>query len=222
MIRRPPRSTLFPYTTLFRSKNGEQQEYPEDWLSFGNPWEFERPESVFDVHFGGTVETVQTSRGASRAVWQPGETIEAVAYDTPVVGWRGQHVNSLRLWSARAVDPLRLDVFNSGDHVAALSEQARAEAISKILYPSDATSAGQALRLRQEYFFVSASLQDLIRRHLNIYGDIRSLPEKAAVQLNDTHPSIAVAELMRILVDIRGLPWAEAWAITVATLSYTN
>ena len=209
---------------LFRQviKNGEQQEYPENWLSFGNPWEFERPEAVFDVYFGGWVETIRTRGGASRVVWHPDETVEAVAYDTPVVGWRARHVNSLRLWSARAVDPLRLDVFNSGDHVGALNEQARAEAISKILYPSDATSAGQALRLRQEYFFVSASLQDLVRRHLNIYGDIRSLPEKAAVQLNDTHPSIAVAELMRILVDIRGLEWDEAWAITVATLSYTN
>ncbi len=209
---------------LFRQviKNGEQQEYPENWLSFGNPWEFERPEAVFDIHFGGSVETIRTSVGEPRAVWRPDETVEAVAYDTPVVGWRGRHVNSLRLWSARAVDPLRLDVFNSGDHVGALNEQARAEAISKILYPSDATSAGQALRLRQEYFFVSASLQDLIRRHMNIYGDIRSLPEKAAVQLNDTHPSIAIAELMRILVDIRGLPWDESWEITVGTFSYTN
>ena len=209
---------------LFRQviKGGEQQEYPEDWLSFGNPWEFERPESVFDIYFGGTVETVQTTRGATRSVWQPGETIEAVAYDTAVVGWRGRHVNSLRLWSARAVDPVRLDVFNSGDHVGALSEQARAEAISKVLYPSDATSAGQMLRLRQEYFFVSASLQDLVKRHVNIYGDIRSLPDKAAIQLNDTHPSIAVAELMRILVDVRGLEWDDAWRITVNTLSYTN
>ena len=209
---------------LFRQviRNGEQQEYPDEWLSFGNPWEFERPEAVFDVYFGGRVETVRTSEGVERSVWQPDETIEAVAYDTPVVGWRGRQVNPLRLWSARAVDPLRLDVFNSGDHVGALSEQSRAAAISKILYPSDVTSAGQALRLRQEYFFVSASLQDLVRRHVRIYGDIRSLPDKAAIQLNDTHPSIAVAELMRLLVDVRGIPWNEAWEITVKTLSYTN
>jgi starch phosphorylase len=209
---------------LFRQviKNGEQQEYPEDWLSFGNPWEFERPESVFDIHFGGRVETVHTSDGTERVVWQPDETIEAVAYDTATVGWRGEHVNALRLWSARAVDPVRLDVFNSGDHVGALNEQARAEAISKVLYPSDATASGQTLRLRQEYFFVSASLQDLIQRHVNIYGDIRSLPDKAAIQLNDTHPSIAVAELMRLLVDVRGVDWDVAWQITVSTLSYTN
>jgi len=209
---------------LFRQviKNGEQQEYPENWLSFGNPWEFARPETVFDIHFGGRVETIRTHGGERRDLWHPDETIQAVAYDVPVVGWRARHVNPLRLWSARAVDPVRLDVFNSGDHIGALSEQARAEAISKILYPSDVSSAGQALRLRQEYFFVSASLQDLVRRHVRIYGDIRSLPDKAAVQLNDTHPSIAVAELMRILVDVRGLPWDEAWEITVKTLSYTN
>jgi starch phosphorylase len=209
---------------LFRQviKNGMQQEYPEDWLSFGSPWQFERPEAVFDVYFGGSVETITTSAGVPRDVWHPNETIEAVAFDMPVVGWRGHHVNPLRLWSARAVDPLRLDVFNSGDHVAALTEQARAEAISKILYPSDATQAGQALRLRQEYFFVSASLQDIIRRHVNIYGDIFTLPDKVAIQLNDTHPSIAVTELMRILVDLRGVPWDDAWAITVGTFGYTN
>jgi starch phosphorylase len=209
---------------LFRQviKDGVQQEYPEDWLSFGNPWEFERPEVTYDIHFGGSVETIRTSAGEARSVWQPDETIEAVAYDTPMVGWRGRHVNTLRLWSARAVDPLRLDVFNSGDHLGAFTEQARAEAISKILYPSDATSAGQALRFRQEYFFVSASLQDLVDRHMRMYGDIRSLPDKAAIQLNDTHPSVAVAELMRIIVDVRGIPWDEAWDIIVRTLSYTN
>jgi starch phosphorylase len=209
---------------LFRQviKDGAQQEYPETWLSFGNPWEFERPETTYDIGFGGHVETATLTGGGTRAVWHPGETVQAVAYDTPIVGWKGRHVNPLRLWSARAVDPLRLDVFNAGDHVAALTEQARAETISKILYPSDETPAGQELRLRQEYFFVSASLQDLVLRHVHVYGDIRSLPDKAAIQLNDTHPSIAVAELMRILVDVRGLEWEEAWDITVRTLSYTN
>ena len=209
---------------LFRQviKDGVQQEYPETWLSFGNPWEFERPEVIYDIGFGGFVEMTTLSGGGARAVWHPNEIVQAVAYDTPVIGWKGRRVNPLRLWSARAVDPLRLDVFNAGDHVAALTEQARAEMISKILYPSDETPAGQELRVRQEYFFVSASLQDLIRRHLRVYGDIRSLPDKAAIQLNDTHPSIAVAELMRILVDVRGLVWDEAWNITVRTLSYTN
>ena len=209
---------------LFRQviKNGEQQEYPEDWLSFGNPWEFERPEIIVDIGFGGSVELAPLLEGGSQAVWHPNETVEAVAYDTPIAGWRGRHVNPLRLWSARAVDPLRLDVFNSGDHVGALYEQTRAEAISKILYPADATAAGQELRLRQEYFFVSASLQDLVRRHLRVHGDVRSLAEKTAIQLNDTHPSIALAELMRLLVDVHGIAWDEAWEIAVATFSYTN
>ena len=208
---------------LFRQviRDGWQQEYPEDWLSFGNPWEFARPEVIYDIHFGGRVEAA-CRQGTARAVWHPAETIEAVAYDTPIVGWRGRHVNPLRLWSARAVDPLRLDAFNSGDHVGALSEQARAEAISKVLYPSDATPAGRELRLRQEYFFVSASLQDLVQRHLRSDGDLRFLPMRAAIQLNDTHPSIAIAELMRLLVDLHGLPWDEAWTITQATFSYTN
>jgi starch phosphorylase len=138
------------------------------------------------------------------------------------VGWRGAYVNALRLWSALAADPMRLDVFNRGDHVGARSEQTRAEAISKVLYPSDATPAGRELRLRQEYFFVSASLQDLVQRHCRSISAIYTLPDQAAIQLNDTHPSIAVAELMRILVDLHNVRWEQAWEITVATCSYTN
>src|ERR1700719_5367905 len=209
---------------LFRQviRDGWQQEYPEEWLSFGNPWEFARPELIYDIHFGGRVERTVGPGGIARSVWHPDEIIEAVAYDTPVVGWRGRHVNLVRLWSARAADPMRLDAFNQGKNVAAVSEQARAEAISKTLYPSDQTAAGQELRLRQEYFFVSASLQDLVHRHLRTDGDIQFLPDHAAVQLNDTHPSIAVPELMRLLIDLHALPWDEAWRITVETLSYTN
>ena len=210
---------------LFRQvvKNGWQQEYPEEWLALGNPWEFERPEVHYEIGFGGSIEAVSPSDGpAQRFAWHPAETIEAVAYDTPVVGWRGRRVNTLRLWTARPVDPLRLDAFNTGDHVGALAEQVRAEAISKVLYPSDATPAGQELRLRQEYFFSSASLQDLVRRHLQTFGRIDSLAEKTAIQLNDTHPAIAVAELMRILVDLHGLAWDAAWRMTQATFGYTN
>ncbi|MDA8249368.1 MAG: glycogen/starch/alpha-glucan phosphorylase [Rhodospirillales bacterium] len=203
-------------------KDGWQHEFPENWLSFGNPWEFERPEVIYAIGFGGTVEAITGADGSTRHVWHPAETVDALAYDTAVVGWRGRHVNTLRLWSARAPDPLKLDAFNRGDHVGALASRARANAISQILYPSDETAAGQELRLRQEYFFTSASLQDLIRRHVRQHKDIRTLPDKAAVQLNDTHPSIAVAELMRLLMDVHDLPWTEAWRITVATLSYTN
>ncbi len=208
---------------LFRQViiDGWQQEFPEQWLSFGNPWEFERPEIVYDIHYGGTVEHT-TIDGRLRAAWRPDHTIQAVAYDTPIAGWRGRHVNLLRLWSARAVDPLRLDIFNEGDHVAALEQQSRAEAISKILYPSDDTPAGQELRLRQEYFFVAASIQDLVHWHVRHYGNIFTLPQQAAIQLNDTHPSIAIAELMRVLIDRYNVSWDGAWRITEATCSYTN
>ena len=203
-------------------KDGWQQEFPETWLNFGNPWEFARPEVSFPIGFGGTVQPTNPGDPDPRHVWVPIEIVEAVAFDTPVVGWRGTHVNTLRLWSARASDPLRLDTFNRGDHVGALASRSRANAISQILYPSDETPEGQELRLRQEYFFSSASLQDLLFRHINQHGDVRSLAEHAAIQLNDTHPAIAIAELMRLLIDIHGVAWDEAWKITNATFSYTN
>jgi glycogen phosphorylase len=208
---------------LFRQiiDDGWQKEYPDVWLSFGNPWELQRPEVVYHVHFGGGVEHVD-EKGRDRAIWHPAETVEAMAFDTPIVGWRGQHVNALRLWSARSPDPLKLDVFNTGDYLGASAEEARAESICKFLYPNDESPAGRELRLRQEYFFVSASLQDLVNRHLESDGQLRSLAMKVAVQLNDTHPSLAVTELMRILVDLHNFRWDEAWKLTVATLSYTN
>ena len=209
---------------LFRQriKDGWQLEYPEDWLATGNPWEFARPEVAYPIGFGGWVEAMTDRDGTTHHEWRPAETVMAVAYDTPIAGWRGHHVNTLRLWSAKAQDPLRLDAFNRGDHVGAAAARVKAEAISKVLYPSDATPAGQELRLRQEFFFASASLQDLLRRHLNQHADITTLPEKVAIQLNDTHPAIAVAELMRILVDIHEVPWATAWKMTIGTFSYTN
>ena len=209
---------------LFRQiiRGGWQQETPEDWLVNGNPWEFVRPEYNYAIGFGGWVAMVESDGAAARHVWHPAETVEAVPYDTPIVGWRGRHVNTLRLWSARATDPLKLEAFNAGDYVGAFSERVRAEAISKVLYPSDATPAGQELRLRQEYFFTSASLLDLIRRHIKQWGDVRTLGQHAAVQLNDTHPAIGIAELMRILVDLNKVEWDEAWSITQATFSYTN
>jgi starch phosphorylase len=209
---------------LFRQviRDGWQQEIPEDWLAFGNPWEFARPESNYAIGFGGQVVAVQGAGDKMRHEWRPAETVQAVGYDTPIVGWRGRHVNTLRLWSARAPDPLNLDVFNAGDYIGALADRVRAEAISKVLYPSDATPAGQELRLRQEYFFASASLLDLVRRHLKQHREIRSLGDHVAIQLNDTHPAISIAELMRILVDLNSVDWDEAWAITKAVFSYTN
>jgi starch phosphorylase len=209
---------------LFRQEMSEgwQVELPEDWLAHGNPWEFERRESAYEVGFGGHVEPVTDPDGAERQEWRPNEHLLAVAYDTPIVGWRGSRVNTLRLWSAQPIDPILLDKFNSGDHIGALEESAKAEAITRVLYPADSTAAGQELRLRQEFFFSSASLQDIVRRHLQQYGDLGSLPDKVAIQLNDTHPAISVAELMRILVDVNGMKWADAWKITKGTFGYTN
>ncbi|MGX1124766.1 glycogen/starch/alpha-glucan phosphorylase [Pseudomonas sp. HLS-6 TE3448] len=209
---------------LFRQAvvDGWQQEQTENWLDFGNPWEFERAEVIYPISFGGSVETVKQADGSFRQIWWPAETVRAVAYDTPVVGWRGASVNTLRLWRARALEELHLERFNAGDHLGAVAEVARAESISRVLYPADSTEAGQELRLRQEYFFVSASLQDLLRRHLNMHDDFLNLPKQVAIQLNDTHPSIAVAELMRLLVDQHEVPWDTAWQLTVDTLAYTN
>ena len=209
---------------LFRQviRQGWQEEYPENWLEYGNPWEFARPEIAHRIGFGGAVEDVEGDDGEVRQIWKPEETVLAVAYDTPIVGWRGKHVNTLRLWSARAPDPLQIDAFNRGDHIGALSDRVRAESISRLLYPSDDSPAGQELRLRQEFFFSSAALQDLIRRHVRVYGSLETLPDRVAIQLNDTHPAIVVAELMRILLDDHGMEWNEAWRVTQATVSYTN
>ena len=209
---------------LFRQElaNGVQQELPEDWLQFGNPWEFERADIAYPVGFGGNVTLTQHADGRSAYAWNPGEVISAIAFDMPVIGGGGAHANTLRLWSARAQTRLSLDAFNRGDHVGALKDRVRTEAVSRILYPGDDSDAGQELRLRQEFFFASASLQDLIRRHIAQFGSILTLADKAAIQLNDTHPAIGVAELMRLLVDVHGVAWEQAWRITVDTFSYTN
>ena len=205
---------------MFRQRidDGWQVELPETWLAHGNPWEFERRESAYLVGFGGEVATTD----AGRARWDPAEGVEAVAVDTPAVGWRGAHVNTLRLWTARALDPIRLDAFNAGDHERALQGQVRAETLVRVLYPADGTPAGQELRLRQEYFFSSASIQDIVRRHVQYHRDVRTLAHKAAIQLNDTHPAVSVAELMRLLLDHHELDFDEAWGITKATFGYTN
>jgi starch phosphorylase len=209
---------------LFRQEvsEGWQVELPEDWLAHGNPWEFERRESSYEIGFGGQVVPVQEPDGSTRLEWRPAEHVLAVAFDTPIVGWRGKRVNTLRLWSAQPIDPILLDKFNSGDHIGALEESAKAESITRVLYPADSTPAGQELRLRQEFFFSSASLQDIVRRHMQAYGDLGSLSDKVAIQLNDTHPAISIAELMRILIDVHGLKWAAAWKIVKATFGYTN
>lgn len=205
-----------------RIVDGWQHEVPEDWLVGGNPWEFIRTDTRYPVGFGGKVEFPGAAEATSRALWYPEEIVLAVPYDTPIVGWRGRHANALRLWSARAADPMHLATFNQGDLVGATAARARAEAISRVLYPNDGTAVGQELRLKQEFFFTSATLQDLTHRHVEEFGTLDTLADYAAVQLNDTHPAIAVAELMRILVDENEIEWLKAWDITRATLSYTN
>ncbi|MDE0878690.1 MAG: glycogen/starch/alpha-glucan phosphorylase, partial [Sphingomonas bacterium] len=205
---------------MFRQRidDGWQVELPENWLAHGNPWEFERRESAYFVGFGG--EVVANNDGAVH--WTPAEAVEAIAVDTPVVGWRGKRVNTLRLWTAQSFDPIKLDQFNAGDFEGALAGQLRAETLTRVLYPNDSTPAGQELRLRQEYFFSSASIQDIVRRHVQYFGDIATLPDKAAIQLNDTHPAVAVAELVRLLVDHHDQSFDAAWDISRATFGYTN
>ncbi len=209
---------------LFRQiiKDGWQTEAPETWLENGNPWEFARREASYKVSFGGYVSAETKKDGSVHHQWHGGDVLMATAYDTPMVGWKGARVNTLRLWSARALDPIHLDSFNSGDYTGALSGTNRAEILTRVLYPADSTPAGQELRLRQEYFFTSASLQDILRRHLQQYPDLTNLADKVAVQMNDTHPAIAVAELMRLLVDEHNVTWEAAWTITRNVMGYTN
>jgi starch phosphorylase len=201
---------------------GWQHELPDDWLALRNPWEFERPDVVYPIQFGGTVEYVESADDTARALWYPAEVMIAQACDTPITGWRGRHVNNLRLWAARPADPIRLELLNRADLGVAVAARAQAEAICRSLYPSDATPEGRELRLRQEFFFTSASLQDVVHRHLLEHDNLDSLAEQAAIQLNDTHPAMAVAELMRILVDEHEYSWGKAWQITRHTLNYTN
>ncbi|EBU8131990.1 glycogen phosphorylase, partial [Salmonella enterica subsp. enterica serovar Java] len=205
---------------MFRQEiqDSKQVELPETWLDHGNPWEFERRERAFEIGFGGSVEFDDSGR----ARWTPNEHVLAVAYDTPIVGWRGKRVNTLRLWSSTPVDPILLDRFNAGDYNGALEESNKADSLSRVLYPQDSHKAGQELRLRQEFFFSSASLQDILQRHISVFQTLDSLADKAAIQLNDTHPAVAVAELMRLLIDVHGYEFGKAWDITRRTLSYTN
>ena len=204
---------------LFRQSfdEGRQVEQPETWLQQRHAWEFERPESMYPVGFGGHV-----ADGDGRMVWTPAEAVLAEAYDTPVVGWQARWTNTLRLWGARAVDPLDLTRFNHGDYLGAAAPEMLARSISRVLYPDDTTPAGKELRLKQEYFFTAASLHDILRRFDSEHGDIRALPDKVAIQLNDTHPAIAGPELVRLLHDERGLPFDEAVDLARRTLNYTN
>ncbi|WP_200176955.1 glycogen/starch/alpha-glucan phosphorylase [Ectothiorhodospira shaposhnikovii] len=202
-------------------ENGEQVEHPDNWLRYGNPWEFPRPEKIFPVHFYGYV-VEHRERGQPRYHWEDGEEVIAMAYDYPTPGFGNKNANNLRLWAAKATRDFDLDYFNEGDYIRAVREKIESETISMVLYPNDATAIGRELRLKQEYFFVSASIQDILHRHVELGYPIESLPDKVAIQLNDTHPAIAIAELMRLLVDSHQLSWQKAWELTRCVFSYTN
>lgn len=204
-----------------RIEQGYQLEQPDEWLRFGNPWELERPDITVPVQFGGWVETLSEG-GATRMKWHGAETVLGVAYDTPIVGYGGRTVNTLRLWSAKATEEFDFNDFNEGDYVESVKAKVMAENLTKVLYPNDKLYLGKELRLKQQYLFVACSLWDIIRRFKKSGKAWTALPEMAAVQLNDTHPSLAVPELMRILVDNESVDWDTAWDITVKTLGYTN
>ena len=204
---------------LFRQSfvGGEQREAPEDWLSHCHPWEFERPEAAYTIGFGGSVLSDR-----DRSAWHPDTTVTAVAYDTPILGWGGHWANTLRLWSARPVEIFELDRFQRGEHLMAAEPETAARSLTRVLYPDDSTPEGRELRLKQEYFFTAASLKDIVRRFLSKHGSLAALPSRAAIQLNDTHPAIAVPELIRILADEHGMAMNAAIVTARDCLAYTN
>jgi glycogen phosphorylase len=202
-------------------RDGWQVELTDKWLRLGNPWEIARPEIVFDVKLGGHTETC-LEEGKFCVRWIPDRVVRGMAYDTPVLGYGGNTVNLLRLWKAEAAESFDFQAFNTGDYYGAVMEKVTSENITKVLYPNDDTSQGKQLRLQQQYFFASCAMQDMIRMFLQQSGSIDRLHEQFVVQLNDTHPAIAVAELMRLLVDEHTLPWNQAWEITQQTFGYTN
>ncbi len=200
-----------------RFEGGQQVESPEDWLKQRHPWEFERPESAYEIGFKGYVETID-----GKPHWVPGETVLAEAYDMPVIGWEGKWANTLRLWSAKPTEMFDLARFNHGDYAAAAEPEALARTLSRVLYPDDTTYAGKELRLKQEYFLTAAALQDILRRHLAAGLSLEQLPEHVAIQMNDTHPAIAGPELIRLLSDVHGMELTQAIETAVQCLGYTN
>jgi len=203
-------------------RNGWQIEKADNWLKLGNPWEVRRPDITYEVRFGGKSEIAHDPEGRLSVRWIPDKVVKGVAYDTGVPGYRSGGVSILRLWKSEAVASFDFQVFNVGEYYKAVDEKVLSETITKVLYPNDDPEVGKRLRLAQQYFFVSCSLQDMIAFHLSWGRDIRSFPETFAIQINDTHPALAVAELMRLLVDEHRLEWDEAWRITKRSLAYTN
>jgi len=205
-----------------RIVDGYQCEAPDTWLRYGNPWEIARPEFLYPVQFYGRVDHHTDERGRLRWEWRDTQKVMAMAYDIPVPGYRSNTVNTLRLWSAKATREFDLEPFNTGAYEKAVEDKSRSETLTRVLYPNDTFFVGRELRLKQQFFFVSATLQDILRRHLHDHETLDSLAAKSAIQLNDTHPSLAIPELMRLLMDEHGMGWDQAWEIAVQTFSYTN
>ena len=205
-----------------RIESGQQVEQPENWLRYGNPWEFERSNVIYPVRFNGRILCFKGADGREQCHWVDTDDVIAMAFDVPLPGFHSRTVTNLRLWSARSTREFDLRYFNEGNYLEAVREKTLSENLSKVLYPNDATATGQELRLKQEYFFVSASIQDILRRFQSYHGNLDELPKKVAIQLNDTHPALAVPELMRLLVDNYGYEWDTAWALTQRVFSYTN
>ena len=203
-------------------KEGWQGEIPDNWLRFGNPWELARPDETAEIKLGGRTEAYHDQQGQYRVRWVPERTVLAIPYDTPVPGYKTNTVNSLRLWKAEASEAFNFEAFNTGNYDRAVADKISSETISKVLYPNDNTPQGRELRLAQQYFFVSASLQDLIRIHLSSHNSLDNLYERIAIQLNDTHPVIAIPEMMRLLIDEHHLEWEQAWEITQKSFAFTN
>ena len=203
-------------------REGWQVEVTDPWLHLGNPWEIHRPEIAYYVKWGGHTESYHDDQGYYRMRWIPGREVKGTAYDTPIAGYRVNTCNTLRLWKAEAVESFDFQEFNVGDYYGAVDEKVESETVTKVLYPNDEPEAGKRLRLAQQYFFVSCSLQDMLRLHRLMGGKPETFHEKIAIQLNDTYPSIAVAELMRLLVDEHQIEWEQAWHVTQSTFSYTN
>jgi starch phosphorylase len=203
-------------------REGWQVEVTDPWLHLGNPWEIHRPEIAYYVKWGGHTESYHDDQGNYRMRWIPGREVKGTAYDTPIAGYRVNTCNTLRLWRAEAVESFDFQEFNVGDYYGAVNEKVVSETVTKVLYPNDEPEAGKRLRLAQQFFFVSCSLQDMLRIHRLMGGKPETFHEKIAIQLNDTHPSIAVAELMRLLVDEHQIEWEQAWHVTQSTFSYTN
>ena len=203
---------------MFRQKieNGQQVERPDDWLEKGAPWEFMRPSKRFSIDFGGHIYFE-----GKKCIWNPAEKVTALAYDQMIPGYKNDSASTLRLWSAHGGEVFDLEEFNSGDHLAAVATRSANQNLSRVLYPDDSTWNGRELRLRQEYFLVSASLQDILRRHFRTHGTLDNLADKVAIHLNDTHPTLAIPELMRILIDLHGYSWQNAWDVTRRIFSYT-